>query len=236
MEELRLFGLGLFGIRGSPEMMLEVVKEAAQRSPALENVKVTVVIQSWGASDAFEVDGNYLKELTRVAEAVGAEFKISEVKDSGTGLERFNTAIFKLIDAHIAQQEDRLTKFEVRELNIPGGWVDIRTFFFNLQRASNQWSVQNLVIYKRRDFETLARFSPTGSINTLHFRAHLRLPARLQDDVKRVWRITDKFVFRLFDGYPDPFNGSPDIEIGGGKGDEGGEDNWQQMLQIVFDI
>ena len=79
------------------------------------------------------------------------------------------------------------------------------------------------------DFGTLARYSATGSIDTLHFRAHYRLDrARWEDDVKRVWRITSKFVFRLFDG-------SPDIEIGGGIGEGSREADWQQMLQVVFD-
>ena len=86
-----------------------------------------------------------------------------------------------------------------------------------------------MIVYKRMDFGTLARYSATGSIDTLHFRAHYRLDrARWEDDVKRVWRITSKFVFRLFDG-------SPDIEIGGGKGEGSREADWQQMLQVVFD-
>ena len=45
--------------------------------------------------------------------------------------------------------------------------------------------------------------------------------------MKRVWRITDKFVFRLING------GTPDVEFGGGKG-EGGEAEWQRILQLVF--
>ena len=89
-----------------------------------------------------------------------------------------------------------------------------------------------MIVYKRKDFETLARYSANGTIDTFHFRAHYRLPrARLHlvEDVKRVWRITSKFVFRLFDG-------SPDIEIKGGKGEGSREAEWQRILQVVFDI
>ena len=87
-----------------------------------------------------------------------------------------------------------------------------------------------MIIYKRMDFGTLARYSPSGSINTLHFRAHNKLDrARWQDDVKTVWRITDKFVFRVING------GTPDVEFGGGK-EEGREAEWQRILQAVFEI
>ena len=98
VEELKLFGLGLFGINGAPEMMLEIVKEAAKRfawrseqSQVSETsaiargpgiVKVRIVIEkSWAPSESFDVDGIHLEELIKMAEAVGAEFKITEVQD-----------------------------------------------------------------------------------------------------------------------------------------------------------
>ena len=231
MEELVLFGMGLFGISGSPEMMSEVVKEAARRFPVSENVKLTIAIQSWGNPETFEVDGNFLKELTRVAEAVEAKFAITEVQDSAAKKQRFIKPIFELIDAHIAQQGEMLSRLELKEVSLCGGFIKDRNFFFNLQRASQEWRVLDLIVYKRKDFETLARYSANGRIDTFHFRAHYRLPrARLHlvEDVKRVWRITNKFVFRLFDG-------SPDIEIGGGRGEGSREAEWQRILQVVFD-
>ena len=101
VEELKLFGLGLFGINGAPEMMPEIVKEAAKRfawrseqsqvseplaiarGPGIPGiVKVRIVIQkSWAPSESFDVDGIHLEELIKMAEAVGAEFKITEVQD-----------------------------------------------------------------------------------------------------------------------------------------------------------
>ena len=236
MEELVLFAKGLFGISGSPEMMPEVVKEAARRFPVSENVKLTIAIQSWGNPESFEVGGIFLETLTRVAEDVGAKFAITEVQDSATGFRfpgfmRLIEPIFKLIDGHVAQQEQMLTRLELKEVSLCDGFIKQRNFFFNLQRASQEWRVLDLIVYKRKDFETLARCSANGRIDTIHFRAHHRLPrARLQlvDDVKSVWRITNKFVFRLFDG-------SPDIEIGGGKGEGSRETEWQRILQVVFD-
>ena len=233
MDELVLFGRGLFGISGSSEMMAEVVKEAAQRLGKLGNFKMTIAIQSWGNPDTCEVDGKYLEELTRVAEAVGATFSIKEFEESETEMSEnlcFHKPVFTLIEAHIAQQEGGLSKLELNKVSLPGGCVEFRKFFFNLQRASQEWSVLNLIIYKRMDFGTLARYSPTGSINTLHFRAHNKLDrARWEEDVKRVWGITNKLVFRLING------DTPDVEFGGGK--EGGrEAEWQRILQVVFEI
>ena len=87
MEELRLFGQGLFGIDRTPQMVPEILKEAAQRldfrRPDYWRVKVTIAIQkTWGAPQTFEVDGSHLEELTKVAAAVGASFAIAEVQAS----------------------------------------------------------------------------------------------------------------------------------------------------------
>ena len=239
MEKLRVLGQeGLFGFSGSPEMMAEVVREAAQRFPVLGNIKITIAIQSWGEPETFEVDGNKLKELTRVADAVGAKFVIKRLKESESGDLKTDQLIFQpfstLIDAHIAQQEEGLLdKLELDKVSLPGGWMDFRKFFFNLQRASREWSVQELIVYKRMDFATLARYSGSlHTVNTLHFRAHYKLEARWQDDVKRVWRKSNKFVFRIITG---PISDTPDVEFLGGK-EEGGEAEWQRILQLVFEI
>ena len=240
MEELRVLGQGLFGISGSPEMMPEVVKEAAQRFPVkyqdfLGNIKIVIAIQSWGEPETFEVDGNKLEELTRVADAVGAKFVIKSLEESEIGGLVFEKPFFTLIDAHIAQQEEGLLdKLELDKVSLPGGWMDFRKFFFNLQRASREWSVQELIVYKRMDFATLARYSGSlHTVNTLHFRAHYKLEARWQDDVKRVWRKCNKFVFRIISG---PINHTPDdVEFLGGK-EGGGDAEWQRILQLVFEI
>ena len=131
MEELVLFAKGLFGISGSPEMMSEIVKEAARRSQpdslvSKHIIKLTIAIQSWGAPDTFEVDGSYLKELTRVAKAVGAKFTIVEVDNSETGFRRFPKPIFDLIDAHVARQDARLDNVSLNNASLSGGFIDSR--------------------------------------------------------------------------------------------------------------
>ena len=52
-------GEGISGISGSPEIIAEVVRKAAQRFSALGNFKMTIAIQSWGNPDSCEVDGKH---------------------------------------------------------------------------------------------------------------------------------------------------------------------------------
>ena len=76
--ELAEFGLGLFGIGGSPGMMSEVLREAARRFVFLTGASVTIAIPSWDGGDDFEVfdvDAAYMEELFIVAETVGTKFK-----------------------------------------------------------------------------------------------------------------------------------------------------------------
>ena len=232
MEELRLFGRGLFGIRGSPEMMEEVVKEAAKRFSVFHHeggheVKMTIAIKSWGAPETFEVDCIYLEELTKVAKAVGGKFTITEIIDLSESVTGGLFGLDNLMAVHIAQQKERVHKLELTKVNLslPGA----RDLFYELLFASNQWSVQNLILYKRQDCEALARRSASGSIRTLHLRVNHKLPqARWQNDFKRVWGIADKVVFRLM------MSDTPDVEMGGGKGAEDADAEWQRILQVVF--
>ena len=123
--------------------------------------------------------------------------------------------------------EFEVVKLELTKVNLslPGA----RDLFYHLQRGSNQWSVRNLILYKRQDCETLARRSASGSIGVLHLRVNHKLPrARWQADFKRLWGISDKVVFRLM------HSDTPDVELGGGKGTEGREEKWQRILQVVF--
>ena len=187
LEELRLFGLGLFGIDRTLEMMPEVVKEAAQRfalpSPIPGWVKVTISIQkTWGIPKALELDGRGLEELTKVAEAVGASFTITEVQ-AFRGLNFLVLPILRLIAAHLAQQEEILTKLEF------GAVFE--------EHADIFWPLMQMA-----------------------------------DDLKKVWRMSEKFVF-YFD------NGSTIIEFGGGKGaetDAEAEAEWQHVLDILFEV
>ena len=74
--------LAIFGIKGSPEMMSEVLKAAGSRMqfPFNADVRVKVAIQGWGAPVTMDVAGENLEELTGVAQTVGAKFIMEEVE------------------------------------------------------------------------------------------------------------------------------------------------------------
>jgi len=262
LEELLIFGKGLFEvkgieIKGSSEMMPEVVKEAARRFALVsrddytkDQPMVSIAIQGcWGTPVTFDMLGNHLEELTRVAEAVGAKFNITACDGDLTGVSdalwcmkysggldwiggfnnvEFQRSTFQKISAHIAEQEENVFSLKLNRLFLPSAGWGIVPF---LQRASKEWSILHL------DFrlpwplvwDDLARASVNGSIGTLSFSGHTKASFKrvVQDDVKRVWRITEKIVWHEY--------GSPQIEIGGGKGADT-EVEWQRLLELAFEV
>ena len=220
-------------------MMPEVLKEAARKFVFSEEktkhveVKVTVVIEKgWGPPlKIFDVDGGRLEELTKVAEAVGAGFKIIEVQDRRRDI--FALPIFRLIVAHVAQQEELLTKLEFKISTFSDS--EITELFFSLQQASKEWSLLHLhatISYPRKFWEPLARISANGSIGTFHIHVYHRLehPGAKLNDLKRVWRMSEK-LFLYF------YNDNVEFkEIGGGKGAGTDEAEWQRMLQLLFEV
>ena len=231
VKELRIFMLGLFGMRGCHEMMAEVMKEAARRCPVFKLVKVTISIWSWDPPETFEVDGKDLDELYKVADSFGRWYDIVSVEDHETRVYGGLINLAHLTLPHLARQKRRMEKVKLTKVNLslPGA----RDAFYDLQKASHQWSVENFILYKRRDCKILARISgQQGSISTLHLRVRHRLPrfGRLgwHDDFKKIWSISDKVVFRLM------YSDSPDVELGGGKDAEDREGKWQRMLEVVF--
>ena len=77
-------------------------------------------------------------------------------------------------------------------------------------------------------WERLAMILANGSIGAFHIsiREKLDHPGAKLDDLKRVWRMSEKFVFELSNG--------TSIDIGGGRGAET-EAEWQRMLELVFE-
>ena len=237
MEELKLFGRGLFGIDGTPEMMPEIVKEAARRFPFewSSSVKLTIVIEkSWDTGKTFEVDGKHLEELIKVANAVGARFKITEVQKNTKNM--FSLPILRVVASHIAQQEEQLSKLELNDFMLFRSHAEV---FFSIQQLSKEWRIQLLVDHIFSDNHSekfwlaskcLARISTNGSIGVFQIYIDKRLhhPGAKLDDLKKVWRISEKFrfVFRS--------NGTS-IEIGGGRGAET-EAEWHRMLELVFEV
>ena len=96
VDMLAVFGRGLFGIQGRPEMMSDIFKEAAERFLFLTGeVKLVIEIQSLvnrGDFEAFEMDISYLKELMDIADSVGVKFTIKDAE--APGLDLNNTGFF----------------------------------------------------------------------------------------------------------------------------------------------
>ena len=152
LEELLLFGKGPFEINGQkwdggsvPELMPEVVKEAARRfanqlrtATEWDRTRVSVAIQGWGTEDTFEMDGNLLEGLGRVAEKVGAKFKIV-VWNGGNFVFMAFMDTFKMISSHIAQQEEKVLSLKFNQVDAV--FVGL---LFPLMRASKEWSILNL--------------------------------------------------------------------------------------------
>ena len=109
VELLVVFGRGLFGIQGSPEMMSDILKEAAERFTFLTGeVKVIIEIQSLvnaGDFEVFEVDIRYLEELVSIAESVGARFNIKDVEVPGLDL---NTTGFPKLMTAVIQFDEKM--------------------------------------------------------------------------------------------------------------------------------
>ena len=222
VEELRLFGQGLFEIEGAPEMMPEIVKEKAHRLAfGPSQVKVTISIQKiWGTPQTFEVDGNHLEELTKVATAVGASFTITEVQVF-CGMWSCPLPIFRLIEAHIAQQGESLSKLQM-EL-VP---FSAKELFLSFLQLTKEWSVQVLHVWGEDLWEALGKSTENGSIGTVHLPLSRRLRGYEEvkkDVLKKVWKISEKFVVYIW---------STSTEFGGGKGAET-EEEWHRLLEHV---
>ena len=169
----KLEELAVFGKKGSTEMMLEVVKEAARRIPFCQNlcvppskdiqeeererfmqeflmtyrtrVKITVAVQAgWGTGETFEVDGKRLQELTKVAQAVGAKFTMEEVEIIISIEER--KATLKMIADQMDQQGGRLAKFGTSVVVLADVSAEDAGLLFDLLKLSNSWRINLLIL------------------------------------------------------------------------------------------
>ena len=74
--------LALFGTKGSPEMMGEVLKAEGRRMEISGEtaVRMKVSVQGWGDPVAIDQPGEKLEEVISVAQAVGAKFILEVVE------------------------------------------------------------------------------------------------------------------------------------------------------------
>ena len=245
LEELVKF----VGAKGSSEMKTEVVKEVASRfdiyNPAARHdsyicgkkgemcmqtslFKVKVSIEEWGdAPSTFDIGGEgHLRELIRVAQAVGSMFTIKEVKTFEEvpphmhWPEGIKTSA--MIAKHVERQAGRLDKLEVsayvRLWDAPSRHH--QEIFFPLLGASKARKIQCLHIEpdcpEELSWTALAKNPATGHIVSLKFRIFKGKGKRAnKEDVRAVWEITGRLVVHTY-GY-DPMDDQ--IQIRGGKGD-----------------
>ena len=137
---------------------------------------------------------------------------------------------FKMISSHIAQQEEKVLSLKLNQVDAVFGGL-----LFPLMRASKEWSILNLnfakVFGRLDELELFVQASVNGSIGTLSFGSDPDLTPEgvTLDDIKRVWRIAEKFVWYNWS------NGST-IEFGGGKEGADTEAEWQRFLEVMFGV
>ena len=240
--------------RGSLEMKTEVLREVAKRFEFHDGgdfyssstkgwrcgfrgrFKVTVSIEGWGEGEApstFEIGDGHLSSLHRVAQAVGAQFTIKEVK-TFAHLISIESSIetFKLIDKLVNQQNEGLDRLEVKRVTTYSNCQDI---FFSLVRASKEWVVEEMYTNTFVDcnWTELARSAATGHIGTLEvIRGRMQEGGREEarkEDIKAVWEISEKLK-----KVSNPFSYVGIVsEIGGGRGEDP-KITWEEAYQALF--
>ena len=217
--------LAIFGTQGSPEMMSEVLKAAANKMQLTgkTSARVKVSVQGWGDSVSIDVAGKNLQELTGVAQTVGARFLVQEVEFfrppagifSYVQLERH----VKIIQMNVSHQKEMLDYTGLH-------WcatVHLMDISLPLLKVSKRWKVGLLTDYF---FDKLTSF-PTevvaaGHIDQMNIQQHKMYNL---DTLKRIWEITVKMT--IFGGADHPMT-----TVGGGRGENPDED-WQRVLNIL---
>ena len=144
-----------------------------------------------------------MKELNRVAQAVGAKFTIKEV-ETYRSLARGHMSLetFELIAAIVDQQEEEVDKMELRaSVEVwQSNAVVQKDVFVSLLKASKEWTVQSLTIgllgndqSNEELWTTLAKKAGCGHIGKLVLLINIEEEATAnKEDVRVVWEITEK--------------------------------------------
>ena len=208
---------------------------------------VAISIQGWGALGTFEMGGvHHLKELNRVAEAVGSKFTIKEVKafDDFSGDDESSQLVAALVDGQ--QGEGGLHKLEFQSVTLFP--YHKHHHLHSLLKASEGWKIQTLSICLDQFFlakgflysygviwMALARNAVSGQIGTMKFPIYKgRAEKTNKEDVKHVravWEITEKFEVDVFDQGQN-FLGTL-IQIGGGRGEDP-KTTWEEAYETVL--
>ena len=230
-NEEKLEELVKFGGSNSSQMMVEVVKEVASRfifqteeggdcyhsgnsrplvylSRRLFKVKVS--IQGW-ENDTFEIAGeDHLKELNRIAQAIGARFTIKEVETyRSLAPGHMSLETFELIAALLDQQEEELDKMELRaSVEVWQSDAEVQMdVFISLIKACKEWTVQSLTIGQlgsdhpsnEEIWATLSQKACCGQIGKLILLVNIEEEAAAnKEDVRVVWEITEKLEVEFY--------------------------------------
>ena len=214
--------LARFGANGSPEMMGEVLKAAASKmasSPRGSQVwvwEIKVSVQGWGDPVTMTVCGQNLEELISVAQAVGANFIMKEVKwrsaSGGVPVYKFLQRIVSLME----NQKERLAYTELEQVFMPthsvsGHWPLI----IALLKVSKRWKIGKLVALFANTWTCL----PTDVVTAGHIDEMFTTQRNLKGEdlgaLRKIWKITVKITIHG-DGQA--------TTVGGGRGENLDED------------
>ena len=274
----RLEELVRFGLRDeqSLEMRTEVLKEVASRFKAhpgsLEAPVVSwhpsygkneeawissycqfsVINQGWGSPFfTFEMGSEgELKELNRVAQAVGSKFTIKEVKTFAPLLmgcrlpfQMVNWKTIRLISDWVDQQGeeglDNLDLHSVWDCRALGMLNTGLESLFSLLETSKDWKIQTLRLSQWPEYWTALAHIGTGHIGTLELTIYKGKAEKVcKEDVQKVWemvKVMEVRVMEVVGGDPrDPnYEITDDVRIGGGGGEEP-KTSWEEAYDTVL--
>ena len=245
--------------RGSSKMKAELLKEVASRfyiwmaSQSRDEdfyyicskkgkgcrfsspFKVTVSIQGWDdAPDTFEMGESHLKELHSLAQTVGTEFIVKEVKNIYPLIGY--TEDIKLVVALVDQQEEGLDKLELQSVDFPSLQKKHQAdSIFSLIKASKEWKVEEVSLMPTLSgddstfWAALAKNAGTGHIGTLEFPPIYKenMQRARKEDVKAVWEIAEKLRHYFY-------NHNGGTVIGAGRGEEP-KTTWEEAYETLLE-
>ena len=118
VEELVVFGDGLFGMEGRPGMISEILKEAVGEFIYLTGpMKLTIETQCLGSRETFSLDAHFFEDLKAVTYAVRTTFSITEMTmvhwDQDSSLSPALITLIASIFSHISRQDMGLLKLDI---------------------------------------------------------------------------------------------------------------------------
>ena len=153
-----------------------------------------------------------------------ATFTILEVDHCGIVHNRID--IYKLVVAHMEQQGQGLDWLNIALASMgdsDGKGGETREVLVPLVQASKRWWVGHLALLNRDDWTSLARHSELGHIVDMVIHTNRELRYAGQEDVKKLWDISESFV---------DIDRAPPFLVGGGQGKDP-EADWKRLVEYA---